>query len=198
MKAKSISARINTARCARRATLSLVVLLLACACEPAAPIETPTPDPHAGDSASPVPSLVVLEQSCRNEDLSYAIEYPADWGANDDGELACTLFGPGELTSCETAGVEVILSDEPPPQVASRIIADEELLASGLAARRIEEVGAGQGGLPDGDPRLRYEIRVGPRYLTAATCAGAEDYEINRTILDSMVQSIEILGATQL
>ena len=147
---------------------------------------------------------VDLTQSCVSAEGGFAIRYPDGWHTNDGSVLpVCSFFHPEEF--------ELPEGTEPPPLAVSvdrepvefeqvtgespavRILASEELEVSGRPAVRREVEATGEGLYQAGVRALEYLVDLDGETLIASTrSTGSLSYEENRTILDAMMETLEL------
>ncbi|HSJ00183.1 MAG TPA: hypothetical protein VLA59_07350 [Patescibacteria group bacterium] len=168
------------------------------------PTSTPTEDGGFEDATE-----------CESTELGYEVEYPADWWANEriePGEddpgltpiLACTFFAAEPVQLEPNTGlpagiaIQIEVADEEP--VVSGETLDEEVVEidGRDAVRRTVQPTPSPGFIPEGSLMYRYVIELEDgSFLLASTDNILQDdaaYEESRTILDTMMETIEIDG----
>lgn len=166
----------------------------------ASPSSTPTGSGGPNDRAE-----------CENTELGYEVEYPADWWANERIEpndpgltpiVACTFFAH-EAVELEPntglpGGIAIQLEKvDEQPAMSGEVLDEESVEVDGRdAVRRTVEPTPSPGFVPEGSLVYRYEISLdGGSYLLASTDNILQDdaaYEESRTVLDTMMETIEI------
>lgn len=163
---------------------------------------SPSGEPSSTSSAEPAPGTF----RCQNTADGFTVEVRGDWYANDfvdapeglDDVPACRYFGSEPVEVEPNAGL--------PPSVAVAIVPAEEVappggdvLASGETTvdgreALVREVAARSDGfLPEGTLVYGYYVRLDDgRFLWAWTDSSRGDYELNRAVLDDMMERIEL------
>jgi hypothetical protein len=165
--------------------------------------------------ATPVPSpSAVPTGTCENEPLGYAVDYPADWWANErivtDPELtpieACQYFAEEPVELQQNAGlppdVAIVagLEDAPAgnPQQPIRVLAEREVEVAGRPARVREiEWTADTGFQRVGDRSYAYRIDLPNgetlRFGTLDQQPSVR-YEARKAVLDAMMETLRLIG----
>lgn len=147
---------------------------------------------------------VELTQSCESAEGGLAIRYPDGWHTNDGSVLpVCSFFHPEEFelpegteppplavsVDREPVAFEQVTGDSP----AVRVLTNEELDVSGRPAVRRETEATGEGLYQAGVRTLEYLVDLDGETLIASTrSTGNLVYEQNRTILDRMMETLEL------
>jgi len=164
---------------------------------PSAPdTPTPTATPEGGDA----PDGINLTQTC--DSGRYAIDYPEGWHTNsgDVADAACGWFSPDpfEVEPATELLTEIVMYIDP---VAYEDVLDSpgiedasersETTVDGFPATRIERPSDGPS-IEPGTMATQYYIDLGDGETMIATTYDLEDfdYEINRDILDAMIESL--------
>jgi hypothetical protein len=179
------------------------------------PSETSSSSTPEASMPAPSPSTGALPdgQRCTNEELGFAVSYPADWFTNDEVEQefgdptpACKYFSSQAMDIPANAGLPptVAISFErwtevPPASEGWEVIARTEATVAGLSAVVTEMVQTSDVGAPfssRGDRSYGYEIELPDgSVLSAGTGSTATgDYEVHKAVLDQMVETIELTG----
>jgi hypothetical protein len=186
------------------------------------PSETPStsasaaPSPTPGASMpAPSPSSGALAdgQRCTNEELGFAVSYPADWFTNDEVEQefgdptpACKYFSSQAMDIRANASLPptVAISFErwtevPPASEGWEVIARTETTVAGLPAVVTEMEQTSDAGAPfsaPGDRTYGYEVELpDDSVLTAGTGSTSDgDYEAHKAVLDQMMETLELTG----
>lgn len=166
--------------------------------ETASPSPTSTPEPAFDDP-----------QECENDELGFEVEYPGDWWANEDieGEAEgvqdieeCTYFARQEVEIAPATQIPVevaIWFDSPAadaPESQGEVISRDETTVDGNDAVVIEYEPPVGGFAPEGTVIYTYRITTDDGLLAARTNAFGheDDYEDNKDVLDSMMETLEI------
>lgn len=182
------------------------------------PTLTTTPAPSTASSATPQPNpspfgaaVFTDPDDCVNPVDGYRVAYPDAWYSN--AELANPLNPAGEgIAPCQffaSTDFEVTYGTEIPADVAvvirrydewhsgafsgRRVLSDQQTMIDGLAAR-VQEIEITERTLAfaPGDRFTEYVVELEDgSFLVAATYVGS-DYESARTVLDDMMQTLEL------
>lgn len=111
-----------------------------------------------------------------------------------------SAFEVPEATEVVDLAVTVNLNNVPFARLAAegdshfeRVLSREETTVAGRSAVRFEVESTGEGLLDRGIHSYRYHVELDElRTLTAATQVGNLDYQVNKNVLDRMVESLEL------
>ena len=165
-------------------------------------------EPGEGTPQASPTGAIELSQRCVNEELGFAISYPAGWQTNDGDVVSrCTVFHDESFALEEgteipfTMMVAIEHADVPfqeivdPEQDRPAIEIDDhrETTVAGRDAVVISGEGTGAASLPNGMPVYRYAVDVQDGTFIAATygVGNLDEFERKRTILDQMMASLE-------
>jgi hypothetical protein len=190
---------MGTQRLGLAALLAAATLLVAgCGADddeqPAAPAEPELPE---ADPAEPGTETA----ACANPEAGYAVEYPADWHANEDAPtVPCTLFHPEpfDADAVDPPAVAIQLTHDPLPygeataEDAGRdIVGIGEAEVAGRPATRLEFSGTGEEALPEGARGYAIVVDLGDgTTLVGSTHENGHDFERSREVLDSIMESL--------
>jgi hypothetical protein len=170
----------------------------------AAPSETAVPSGSPGPSDEPVPN----GQVCRNDEVGYALTFPADWFANPEVPAeapltpvaACRFFAPVPFEVAPNAGVppEVAISIGRVQQapVAGEVLSSRtETVAGRRATVRLVLATAG-GFLPEGTRVYEYLLPLADGSLLQASTASTDEgtLEEHAMVLDAMMRGLRLEG----
>lgn len=186
------------------------------------PSETPStsasaarsPTPQASmPAASPSGGALADGQRCTNEELGFAVSYPATWFTNDEIEQefgepipACKYFSSHAMDIPPNAGLPptVAISFErwaqvPPSSEGWDVIDRTETTVAGLLAVVTEREQTSDAGAPfsaPGDRSYAYEVELPDgSVLTAGTGSASHgDYDGHKAVLDQMMERLELTG----
>lgn len=186
----------------------------------------PTPSPTEGEDASPepTPSPSMIEGAggfswpsneeadalfddtfeCQNLDDGYQVRFPASWNANAEfGEVPpCSWFaateyeggGPGEVP--DEVAIEVFVIDGPRDYLLEIVEQDTGIIGATQPATRTRVVG-------NDTDSYEYVVQLGrtpeegPNLVVRTSNQMGGDYELNRAVLDRLMQTMEFIGVIQ-
>ena len=182
------------------------------------PTESEEESPEASPSASEVegeggfswPSNAEADAlfddrfDCQNVDDGYQVEFPASWNANAEfGDVPpCSWFapteyeggGPGELP--DEVAIEVFVIDGPREYMLEIVDEDNGVIGATQPATRTRVRGN------DVDA-YEYVVQLGPtpeegpNLVVRTSDQMGGDYELDRAVLDRMMQTMEFIGVIQ-
>lgn len=189
------------------------------------PDATPTESAEASETPEATPSASMIEGEggfswaanaeadalmdetfpCENLDDGYQVDFPAEWNANAEfGNVPpCSWFAPTEYETGDPGSV--------PDEVAIEIsVSDSDLLVVDAAGRdradgiigatqptyRIEYAGDDWSGYFY-VVQLGRSFEAGPNLIASTTTQMGGDYELNKAVLDRMMQTMEFIGVIQ-
>lgn len=174
------------------------------------PAETPSSTPIEGEggftfeSNAEADALMVDRFDCQNLDDGYQVEFPAEWNTNAEigGTPPCSWFAPTEY--------ETGAPGEVPEEVAIEIfVIDDDRVHDGDERERAEGmIGATQPAyrvvVTDGDEtaylyvvQLGPTLAEGPNLVARTTTEMGGDFDLNRSVLDRMMATMEFIGVIQ-
>lgn len=164
---------------------------------------TPT-DQTATEQTTPTQTTDERTKSCTNEQDGFSVERPADWHTNSgDGVPSCTFFHPERFQlrqGTEALDIAILIKREPVAfsevtgeDPGTRVVEREEIEIDGRRAVRREIEGTGDALIPEGTRGYQYLVDLDEQSIVATTYDIADlDFERNREVLDSMMESFEL------
>lgn len=147
--------------------------------------------------------------SCINDDISFTVDYPALWWANEEivpadptftPIPACTYFAPQPVEIAPNAGlppgIAIWFDSETQFEITGEVRSQEETTVDGRRALVVETEASGQSGFePEGTRTYRYVIDMGDgsEVLVATSTQYVDDaaYEEAKPILDAMMETLD-------
>lgn len=182
--------------------------------EPTTPSPSATAEPTAAPTTQPTGEAFgagVFEDpdSCEDDSVGYRVAFPDAWWWNEPFEseigphATCRYFAPEFFDATTVSreqptpeGVAIFASVIPPDGGLGQlgnVVSSEELTVAGQLAVREEEEYEPGGFLEPGGRIYRYVIELPEdRQLVFTANNQVGDYEENRTVLDGMMQTLEL------
>ena len=190
----------------------------------ATPDATPSPTESEDESPEASPSASMIEGAggfswpsneeadalfddtfdCQNLDDGYQVRFPASWNANAEfGDVpGCSWFaaaeyeggGPGEVP--DEVAIEIFVIDGPREYVLEIVDQDTGVIGATQPATRTRVRGN------DADA-YEYVVQLGrtpeegPNLVARTSSLMGGDYDLNRAVLDRMMQTMEFIGVIQ-
>lgn len=190
---------------ARTAATICALALLVSACGGAdedvgVPGASPTLSPTASLSPTTTARPAEDTETCTNEELGYAVAYPADWHTNDGTVApACSHFDPGPVTLTEGTEPDTAISlyrtGTSYQQVVDSFddaLSRDSALVDGREAVAVTDRSTGEAEASAGTLSYAWVVDLGGRPLLGVTRQGPDrDYTRNTEILDLIMGSLD-------
>jgi hypothetical protein len=185
------------------------------------PSQSPSPDPTQEPSGPPSPSpspspdptdtadgLVAGPGRVEDEQDGFALDLPDGWYTNAPGSAddAFAWFGPDRFDPATADGwtvpIRIMMGFNSAYGPGGIVVSQEDVVIGGFPAVRMEIQGEAGGFIPPNALNYVYLVEIDGemvddvfpgRFLVATLHGTAGDYEANQAVLDSLMESLEIL-----